>query len=369
MNIDLLGSLVSLLTFFGISAIIALSLNIEYGVAGIPNFGQALFVSLGAYTAGVTYTRLMPLLAGREALEPCGVTNMAAALALRGQILKTMPAAALGNFALTLLLAAVIGGVVGLIASYPALRLKEEWFLGLVLLVGAETVRIIVRGWEPIICAHNGLSGITQPFGSLPTPQVRSLAFLGLVLVIMALVYWYSERLVRSPYGRLLKALRENNAVASGLGKDMTRVRGQVMVIGSALAAVAGVLFVTNIGFASANDYGVALTLDIWVMIVLGGLGNMRGALLGALIVTLLDRFTSIAAIQFNMLGIDIEFNYVRYILFGIILLLMLRFRPQGLWPEPRRTTKANKVADKVADGLAAGSSTSPAQPAVQGGE
>ena len=82
MNIDLLGSLVSLLTFFGISAIIALSLNIEYGVAGIPNFGQALFVSLGAYTAGVTYTRLMPLLAGREALEPCGATNMAAALAL-----------------------------------------------------------------------------------------------------------------------------------------------------------------------------------------------------------------------------------------------------------------------------------------------
>jgi branched-chain amino acid transport system permease protein len=254
----------------------------------------------------------------------------------------------LGNFALTLLLAAVIGGVIGLVASYPALRLKEEWFLGLVLLVGAETVRIFVRGWEPIICAHNGLSGISQPFAWLPTAQVRSLAFAGLVLLLAALAYWYSERLVRSPYGRLLKALRENSAVAAGLGKEMTRVRGQVMVIGSAMAAVGGVLFVTNLGFASANDYGVALTLDIWVMIVLGGLGNMRGALLGALIVTLLDRFTSIAAIQSNMLGIDIEFNYVRYILFGMILLLMLRFRPQGLWPEPRRTTHANKEVDHL---------------------
>jgi branched-chain amino acid transport system permease protein len=115
------------------------------------------------------------------------------------------------------------------------------------------------------------------------------------------------------------------------------------------MAAIGGVLFVTNVGFASANDYGVALTLDIWVMIVLGGLGNMRGALLGALIVTLLDRATSIAAIQFNMLGIDIEFNYVRYILFGLILLLMLRYRPQGLWPEPRRTTQANQVLDRLA--------------------
>ena len=248
MNIDLVASLVSLLTFFGIAAIIALSLNLEYGLGGIPNFGQALFVSIGAYTAGVTYTRLMPLLAGREALDPCGATNMAPALALRGQIMKTMPAVALGNFALTLLLAAVIGGVVGLVASYPALRLKDEWFLGLVLLVGSETVRIVVRGWEPIICAHNGLSGISQPFAWLPTAQLRSLAFLGLVLVIMALAYWYSERLARSPYGRLLKALRENNAVAAGLGKDMTRVRGQVMVIGSAMAAMAGVLFVTNRG-------------------------------------------------------------------------------------------------------------------------
>lgn len=339
MYIDWVATGISLLTFFGIAAIIALSLNLEYGLAGIPNFGQALFVAIGAFTAGVTYTRLMPLLAGRAALDPCGATNMAPALALRSEILKTMPAVTLGNFALTLLIAAVIGGIVGLVAAYPALRLKEEWFLGLVLLVGSETVRIFVRGYEPIICAHNGLSGLAQPFAWFGNAQQRSLVFLGLVLVVLFLCYWYSEHLARSPYGRLLKALRENNAVAAGLGKDMTRVRGQVMVIGSAMAAIAGVFFVTNLGFASANDYGVALTLDVWVMVVLGGLGNMRGALLGALIVTLLDRFTSVAAIQLNMLGADIEFNYVRYILFGVILLLMLRYRPQGLWREPVETT------------------------------
>src|SRR4029453_14302313 len=99
-----------------------------------------------------------------------------------------------------------------------------------------------------------------------------------------------------------------------------------------------------NTGYASANDYSVGLTLDVWVMVVLGGLGNQRGALLGALIITLLDRLTAVLAIRLDMLGLEWEFNYARYILFGAILLLMLRYRPQGLIPEPARTTVAHEL-------------------------
>ncbi|MBW7881326.1 MAG: branched-chain amino acid ABC transporter permease [Caldilineaceae bacterium] len=343
MIFDPAGTTITLLTLFGIAAMIALSLNLEYGLAGIPNFGKALFVSIGAYTAGVTYTRLLPLLAGREAINPCGAT-MGQALQLRSEILRTMPAVALANFGITLLIAILLGGLVGYLAAYPALRLKDEWYLGLVLLAGSEVVRIIVRGTEPIICAYNGVSGISQPFVWLPTPQAKAGAFAVLTLVLAGLFYLYSRRLVQSPYGRVLKAMRENSDVATALGKPMARLRAQTMVIGSAMAAVAGVFFVTNIGFASANDYGVGLTLDIWVMIVLGGLGNMRGALLGALLVTLLDRITAVSAIQLNMLGSSLEFNYVRYILFGIILLIMLRFRTQGLLPEPANTTRASSL-------------------------
>ena len=72
MNIDVLATAIAVLTFFGISAIMALSLNLEYGLAGIPNFGQALFVSIGAYTAGILYTRVLPLLAGQPVIDPCG---------------------------------------------------------------------------------------------------------------------------------------------------------------------------------------------------------------------------------------------------------------------------------------------------------
>jgi branched-chain amino acid transport system permease protein len=343
MNIDFLATGIALATFFGISALMALSLNLEYGVAGIPNFGKVLFVSIGPYTAGLTYTRLLPLLAGREMIYPCGNT-LATALQLRSEIMETMPGVALLNFGLTLLIAAIVGGVIGYLASYPALRLKEEWYLALVLLVGGEVVRIVVRGLEPITCTTNGLAGIAQPFTWIEGVTSASVAFMLLIWAVLAIVFVYCERLIYSPYGRLLKAIRENERVALTLGKPVPAIRGQVMFIGSAIAAVAGVFFATNLGFVSTNDYVVTLTLDVWVMVVLGGVGNNRGVLLGALIVTVLDRLTAITAIQLNSLGLAWEFNYVRYIIFGLILLLMLRFRPQGLLPERAQTTTAHEV-------------------------
>jgi len=343
MNIDFVATIIALATFFGISALMALSLNLEYGLAGIPNFGQALFISIGAYTAALTYTYLLPRLGAHAPIYPCGET-LAEALQLRTGIIRNALDVGLFNFLLTLLIAATVGGLVGYLAAYPALRLREEWYLALVLLVASEIVRIIVRGYEPIICASNGLSGIAQPFVALGNARLAAIIFAVLVLSLALMAYLYCERLVRSPYGRLLKAVRENDRVAQSLGKRVARIRAQVMIVGSAIAAVSGVLFVVNLGFASANDYVVALTLDVWVMVVIGGIGNNHGALLGAFIVTILDRLTTIAAIQLGRLGVDLEFTYARFILFGLIILLMLRFRPQGLLPEKPLTTKAHEV-------------------------
>ncbi len=343
MNFDLVATSIGVLTYFGIFALMAISLNLQYGVAGVPNFGQALFVSIGAYTTGVTYTRLLPLLAGRDVLDPCG-TTLGQALQMRSEIMATQPIPGFINFGLTLIIACIIGGAVGYGLSYITLRLKEEWFLALVLLVGGEIVRITVRGYEPIICASNGVSAVAQPFNFLADSQASSIALMLLALGLALVAYLYAERLIRSPFGRLLKAIRENDSVARSLGKDVARIRAQVMLIGSIIAAIAGVLFAVNLGFVSSNDYVVALTLDVWVMIVLGGMGNNRGALLGALLITILDRATAIIAVQMSMSDINIEFNYVRFILFGVILLLMLRFRPQGILPESRKTTDAHNV-------------------------
>ena len=341
MNIDVVATLIAIFTFFGIYALMAISLNLEYGVAGVPNFGQALFVSLGAYTTGITYTRLLPLLAGKDPIHPCG-TGLGQALQLRSEIMKTMPAVGFANFATTLLIAAIVGGLVGFVVSYATLRLKQEWYLALVLLVGGEIVRIVVRGMDDLICSHNGISGIAQPFAFVGDARTASILFMIMVLGLACIAAIYSGKLIHSPYGRMLKAMRENESVTRSLGKRVAMARAQIMLIGSVIAAVSGVLFAVNLGFVNTNDYVVTLTLDVWVMIVLGGLGNNRAALLGALLITVLDRATAIAAIQLNMSGITLEFNYIRFILFGTILLLMLRYRPQGLLPESPITTAAH---------------------------
>ena len=349
-NIDIGATAISVLTLFGIYSLMSISLNLEYGVAGVPNFGQALFVSIGAYVAGVTYTRLLPLLAGLESVHPCG-PSMGQALQLRSEIMATQPVAGFINLALTLLIAAAISGAVGFAVSYVTLRLKEEWFLALVLLVGAETVRIVVRGADDLICSHNGISGVAQPFYFLDDVQLSSILFMLLALVLAFIAYLYSQRLTHSPYGRMLKGLRENEEVTRGLGKGISLARAQIMLIGSAIAAVGGVLFALNTGFVNTNDYVVTLTLDVWVMVVLGGIGNNRGALLGAALIAILDRVTQVAAIALNMSGSPIEFNYVRFIAFGVILLLMLRYRPAGLLPESRLTTIAHETAKRQMPG------------------
>lgn len=340
--IDLLATALTVITIFGISAIMSLSLNLEYGLAGIPNFGKALFVSIGAYTAGITYTHLLPLLAGQPFINPCD-TTLTRALQARIAIAQNYPGLTFLNLGLTALIAALIGGVVGFLTSYAARRVKEEWYLGLLLLVGSEVVRTVVQGYNPIICGINGLSGIVQPFNVIPNQTLASACFALLVTIIALIAYVYCERLVRSPFGRLLKALRENERVTLGLGKQTPRLRAQVMFIGSALAAIAGVLFAVNEGFVSTNDYDVTFTLDIWVMVILGGIGNNRGAVLGALIVTVLNRFTALLSIWANSMGSKFEFNYVRYIVFALILIWILRFRRQGLLPEQARTTIAHE--------------------------
>ena len=346
-NIDIGATAIAVLTLFGIYSLMAISLNLEYGVAGVPNFGKALFVSIGAYTAGITYTRLLPLLSGFEVIHPCGPT-MGGALQLRSEIMATQPIAGFINLGLTMLFAAVIAGAVGFALSYVTLRLKEEWFLALVLLVAGETVRIVVRGADDFICSHNGISSVAQPFYFLDDPRASSLLFMLLALALALLAYLYSERLIRSPYGRMLKGLRENEEVTRGLGKGISLARAQIMLIGSAIAAMGGVLFALNTGFVNTNDFVVTLTLDVWVMVVLGGIGNNRGALLGALLIALMDRFTQVGAIALNMSGSDVEFNYVRFIAFGIILIWMLRYRPAGLLPESRLTTGAHDVLRRV---------------------
>jgi len=345
MGFDLIGFAVSFLSVYALYAILAISLNLEYGFAGQPNFGQAMFYGLGAFVAGIATSYLLPAMTGAPAGSICSIPM----LIERENLAVANPALSMGIWGISLAIATLSGATVGLLASYPALRVKEEWFLSMILLVAAQMFVIIVRNTPQFGCGFNGLPGITNPFTwlSVHVPAIFSAdtapALYSLVLVAFAYVtYKVAQRLVNSPYGRLLKSVRDDPTLAEALGKNVHETRKQIMVIGSALAGLAGALYVYYIGVASTEDYTSTLTFTIWVMMILGGYANNKGALVGAFLITLLDRGSLI-------LGITLQYylpsfngslvNYGRYMVESVILLLLIIYRPRGLRrEEPVRT-------------------------------
>ena len=330
---------VSFVSYFGIFSILSLSLNLEYGFGGQPNFGKVAFYATGAFIAGVVASRLMPLIAGAAPLDPFSPDGTMQRVA----ITQGNPYAALLTFLTALLLAALVSGAFGYLVSYPAIRIREEWFLAMVLLVTGEILRVVVRSYPPIVNGYNGVL-IPNPFRWLGDADQISLAYMVLILVIALGVYIFVNRLVNSPFGRMLKSMRDDQIAAASLGKDLVKVRGQVLILGSALAGLAGVLYAYYSGYVNPDDFIPIRTFDVWVMVVLGGIANNRGALLGAAIMTAIDRGTQILAIQLQSFGGIAELNYLRYIIVGILMLSILMFRQKGILPEKPVKTPAYEV-------------------------
>jgi len=281
----------------------------------------------------------MPLIAGVAPLAPFSPEGTMQ----RISITQSNAYAALLTFLIALVLAALISGAFGYLVSYPAIRIREEWFLAMVLLVTGEIVRVVVRSYEPIVNGYNGVL-IPNPFGWLRDSDQISLAYMVVILAIAACVYIYVNRLVNSPFGRLLKSMRDDQIASTSLGKDLVKVRGQVLIIGSALAGLAGVLYAYYSGYVNPDDFIPIRTFDVWVMVVLGGLANNRGVMLGAVIMTVIDRGTQILAIQLQTIGGITELNYLRYIIVGILMLIILMFRQKGIIPEKPVKTPAYEV-------------------------
>ncbi len=334
----------SIATFTGIYAILALSLNLEFGYAGQPNLGKVFFYSIGAYVSGVLVVHVLTGLAGFH-----GELFGAPAALARFQYASSNPAAIVALFAASLVLAAFAGGAFGYVASFPALRLRGD-FLAIVLIAVGEVSRVFVRTYEPLAGGAIGTLGVPNPFvwiEGTPGRVVYALVVLG----IAAFFYLATERLTASPFGRVLKAVRDDELVARVLGKNAPRTKGTVLVIGSGMAAVAGVLSAFYVQTVFADDYIPQVTFLVLTMVLLGGAANHRGAVLGALVVALLDRLTQPGLLA--ILGIfwtfSVDLNYLRYIAIGVLIILILRFRPQGLLPErPIATPAAPKPPSGV---------------------
>jgi branched-chain amino acid transport system permease protein len=196
----------------------------------------------------------------------------------------------------------------------------------------AVSIQLVTLNWEALTGGSQGLSRIPKPLGELfDSPLAFNLWYLVLLAAITGLLYWGLERILRAPWGRVLRAIREDETAAVALGKSARRFRLEAFVLGATLMGLAGALYVSFIGFVSPFDFLPILTFQVWAMLIVGGSGNNRGALLGALVVWGLWAASGMLVTKLVPPSHAAQGAAVQVILIGLVLVLVLLFRPRGL--------------------------------------
>ena len=341
-GVDMVRFFIDLGIFWGIFLIVSLSLNLEAGYAGVPNFGKVMFVAAGASIAGSVSGRLAALFLGISTRGNY-VANIAVIVTQENSSLPNNPLLTVGLFFVGLALAAGVGGLLGFIASYPAIRLRED-YLGMILLGSAQLFQIFLLGYEPLIGGSQPI-GVPNLFWWVPSGAGwRDLAALGVVGLFAGLVYLLMELLARSPLGRTLRAVRDNEVAARSLGKDDVAIRRKVIVIASAICGMVGAFHAFYYSSVAAGTWDrVAFTFWPWVMVILGGAANNLGVALGSFTFAFVLKVVDLAKFTFSSL-IPFDVNWLEYLMFASMLLFILIYRPYGIVPEkssftlPRRT-------------------------------
>ncbi len=312
--------------------IVSLTLNFEAGFAGVPNFGKVMFVAAGAAISGSVCGRLAALILRINTFGNYNGHIAQIITQINAPLASDIPLS-LALLLLGIVLAAGIGAVLGFLASYPAIRLRED-YLGMLLLGSAQLFQIFLGGYEPLI---NGTQGIEVPdvFGWVGNESgVRDVAILTFLVGFALLVYLYFERLARSPLGRTLRAIRDNEVAARALGKDDVAVRRNVIIVAAAVSGMAGALLTFYVGSVGSETWTrIEWTFWIWVMVIIGGAANNAGVALGAFSFTFLFKVIDQVKFQFQSI-IPFDVNWFEYMLFAALLISILVLRPGGIMPE-----------------------------------
>ncbi len=298
-----------LAVFMGIYAILALGLNVQWGFAGLFNAGIAGFFAVGAYTSAI-------------------VTSAFA----EGRIGGFGLPAPMGWIA-AMVLAAAIAWPIGKVC----LRFRAD-YLAIATIGVAEIMRLIARSEGWLTGAAAGISNLPRPFagpgGGAQVALEGNLAYLALVLGLLLAAYLLVERQLRAPWGRMMRAIRDNEISAQAMGKDIAWRRLEAFMFGAALMGLGGALFAHfNRSITPEAIDPMVATFLIWIMLILGGSGNNRGAILGVVVVW---SIWSMSEILTDRLPTEyaIQAKYLRVFIIGLALQLVLRFRPEGLLPE-----------------------------------
>mgnify|MGYP001064100147 CR=1 FL=1 len=345
--VDPVRFLIDLLAFFAIYSMLSVSLNLEYGYLGIPNLGKVLFFAAGAFTFGGLSSRLTAYIFGASLAGLDFTKDNAAIVATTTSLLSENPITAVGLFMLLLGLGTTIGGLLGFVASYPAIKLRED-YLGITLLIAGELMRYVGKYYDPIV---GGTLGVAVPstFSWIEQSSVRELVVLGILLGFAGLTWFAVEKLVRAPYGRALRAVRDHEVASEAFGKNVVQIRMTTLIVGSALAGLAGALYAFYVGAVVADDFTTGKTFIAILMVTIGGRSNNVGAMLGSFLYV--TTFALIRQYKYYF-TVPFDLNYLAVMIFGVVLLVMLLRRPVGILPEtPSKTVDFRGILERMKAG------------------
>lgn len=288
-------------TLASIFAIATLGLNIQWGQCGQFNAGVVGFIAIGAYAQAILTVPANP-----DSLSGIGLP-----------------------FLVALVLAVAVTAFVAAFIGLATIRLRTD-YLALATFGIAATIQLLAVNLDPLTGGGRGIAGVPRPFAGLP-PIGFALAFFGLTAGILALVYVACERLVASPWGRVLRAIRDDEIAAAAIGKRIDRFRLSAFVIGAALMGLAGALYAGFVGYVGPFDFLPIMTFQIWAMLIIGGSGSNRGAILGAFLVWGLWSLSGVAVVSVLPTRFQVQGGAIQAIMIGTLLIATLILRPHGL--------------------------------------
>lgn len=309
MIVDLLGYGAFFLSTALIFALITLGLNLQWGLTGLFNVGISGFVAIGAYSSAILTTP--------DAAERVGGFGWPIALGWIGAALITAAAAAL--------------------TGYATLRLKAD-YLAITTFGVAVVVQLVALNAQGLTGGPFGVAFIPRPFaGVQDQPVLFNFANLAVVAGVTLAVYLALERLSRSPWGRVLRALREDERAAVALGKSAQSYRIQAFAVGGGVMGLAGAVQAHFIGFIAPDNYLPTLTFQVWAMLMVGGSGSNRGAVLGAVVVWAI--WVGSGTLTAALVPGDLQARAasLQIVAIGVMLCLILLWRPQGFFGPARR--------------------------------
>lgn len=300
---------VGFLTTAVIFGILALGLNIQWGYAGTINFGVVAFVMVGAYTSAV-----LTIEPPRDFESHVGGFELPIPIGWLGGMLA--------------------GALLALLVGLPTLRLRID-FLAIATIGIATILRSIANTQEGLVNRAQGLNGIPRPLreASEAAGIDYDWVLLSIAALVLLVVYLLVQSATASPWGRVLRAIRENEETAQSVGKSTANYRVQSFVLGGAVMGLAGAIWAHRTGTVAPDAFDNFFTFLVWTMLIVGGSGNNRGALLGALAVSLV--WFGIPLIQEDLPdALGTRVFQIRQMLIGLLIIVFLLLRPQGLLPE-----------------------------------